>query len=231
MRKAFDSVHRELLLQKLKDKYCISDFWLMDYLSDRFQYVSHEKTVSASHKTYIGVPQGSVLGPKLFSLYINDLPEVVQFSLPELFADDSNFVFVWFIDDFGSLNASIETDMHAIVDWTVKNQIQLNKNKTKVLCVGSKRNLKHIEGFSVKFDNNVILPVTELKCLGLIFDCELNWSTHINSMTKICYYRLRTLYSIKDFVSMNQLQVIGEAMIMSILNYMCSIWGALPKNT
>jgi len=86
-------VPREKLLEKLALKYGISDHWLRNYLSDRYQYRQVNGEASKLCKTFVGVPQGSILGPKLFFLYINDLPEIVNHAHPGLFADDSTFCF------------------------------------------------------------------------------------------------------------------------------------------
>jgi hypothetical protein len=105
MRKAFDSVHRELLLQKLKQRYKISDFWLRSYLNGRKQYVQLGDKRSRVNDVLIGTPAGSILGGILFALFINDLPEVVQNGKVTMFVDDSNLIFIGTINDLESLQA------------------------------------------------------------------------------------------------------------------------------
>ena len=224
LRKAFDSVPRDLLLKKLIS-IGISDFWLKDYLSNRFQFVSMDNMTSELRRTLIGVPQGSILGPILFSLYINDLPSVVKHCLSQLFADDSNFVFWGNIDQMEDVKSCVCRDLVEILKWANTNKMTLNQDKTKILMV-SKPSVRNIlSNFTINFDGSLIGTSEQLKCLGFILDPCLNFENHINCLSQLCFSRIRGLYMIREYLSRNSMIILGQALILSLINYMSSVWG------
>ena len=228
LRKAFDSVNRELLLVKLK-KYGISDFWLRDYLSNRKQFVLVDEKVSSVCQNFRGVPQGSILGPILFSLFINDLPNCIQNGFSELFADDSNFLFWDKAYSFSCFQQSVENDMHRVVNWVKENDLCLNTNKTKVLIFSNSRNVYEIQNFTLTLDNVLLQNVQQFKCLGLIIDNKLNWEAHINNIARLSFLKIRYIFGIRQYLPSNYLILIGQSLVLSIISYMSCIWGTAAK--
>src|SRR5665811_2313910 len=152
--KAFDSCNREKLLTKLRDKYGISDHWLRDYLCNRKQFVSLGENSSAIRNTMAGVPAGSILGPRLFSLFLNDMPEVLEFGKCKMFADDSGFYFVGSINDLSTLQNNINSDMSRVCKFVDENSLSLNGDKSDLIIFGSHQNLRKInDNFSCIVDN------------------------------------------------------------------------------
>jgi len=117
LKKAFDSVHRENLLECLLSDYLISDHWLRDYFKERLQQVGLGELLSDIYQIFAGVPQRSILGPRLFSLYINKLSSILKHGRALLYADDCYFLFVGSADNITQLRINIEEDMCAVANF------------------------------------------------------------------------------------------------------------------
>ena len=170
--KAFDSVSHDLLLHKLVTFGFNGNLlnWLRSYLSDRYQRVVLQGGTSDFIKVTSGVPQGSILGPLLFIIYINDLPDILKHSKPLLFADDTKLYFN--VDCVEKCNL-IQSDLNALTNWCQKWKLDLNINKCKVLSVTNARKpIKHDYFISGK----VLHRVSELKDLGIIIHKKLSWN-------------------------------------------------------
>ena len=143
LQKAFDTVEHQILLAKL-NHYGIRGFtndWFQSYLSNRNQYVSINGFDSGLTSINCGVPQGSVLGPLLFLLYINDLNQAIKFCKGHHFADDTNLLCL--SNSINKLNKLVNTDLKHLVNWLNANKISLNVKKTEMVKE-TKRNLKVI---------------------------------------------------------------------------------------
>lgn len=228
--KAFDSVSRELLLQKLRSNFNISDHWLRDYLRNRMQFVSTNYMQSNVRKTLVGVPAGSILGPRLFSLHIDDLPQVLIFGTMLLFADDSNIFFFGLISDLETLQNNVNTDLLNVVNYCKENSLALHPDKTKILLISARSSLKYLGDFKINVSDIDVTPCDKLKCVGFIFDSKLSYNLHINNMARIAYFRVRSMYTIKSYFSKESLERIGVAMVLSVIMYMASVWGSAKCN-
>jgi len=225
LKKAFDSVPRENLLLKIRNNYSISDVWLRSFLADRYQFISLHNSDSHLLKTVRGVPQGSILGPILFSLYINDMPDHIKHGMTELFADDSNFCFAVSKTNIDTIETMINEDMTHIARWSQMNEMPLNETKCKFIVFPSKSKIFRDLEFTVAINGVLLERVKTLKCLGLILDEKLTWKPHIDKLAQHCYARIRGLYCIKPFFDQNHLQILSLSMVYSLLNYMIVIWG------
>ncbi|CAB4024504.1 Hypothetical predicted protein [Paramuricea clavata] len=141
LKKAFQTVHHSILLAKL-EKYGIqrrSFEWFKSYLKDRKQVCSINGKKSSANDIKRGVPQGSNLGPILFLLYINDLPNSLKMSKPSMFADDTNLTCV------GQSSSEIETKLNVELEnvhrWLTANKLTLNDDKTEFMLIGSRSRL------------------------------------------------------------------------------------------
>jgi len=228
LKKAFDSVNTEKLLQKLK-LYGISDIGVCSYLSDRKQFVFFKNNNSSLQPSYRGVPQGSILGPILFSLFINDFSNCVLNDFTELFADDSKFIFWGRSDEINQLKCKVKSDMNRVVDWVHRKDLDLNANKTKLLIFSNFHHLYDLQQFSITLNNIVISTVQNFKCLGLVIDNKLRWDAHINQMARICFLKIKYLYTIRDYLPKHFLILVGQALVLSIVSYMCSVWDCAAK--
>ena len=151
IRKAFDSIDHNILLHKLKDQFGISDIelrWFESYLNNREQVCIVNNLMSSSKRIVSGVPQGSILGPLLFLLYINDLPDCLQKTSPYLYADDTQICCS--SNSLIELTENLNHDLSRIGDWLSRNKLQHHPTKTKIMFIGSKH---HINSTTFFWDN------------------------------------------------------------------------------
>ena len=177
--KAFDSVSHNKLLFKLKS-YGISGSlfdWLSDYLSEWKQRVVVEGISSEYLDVTSGVPQGSILGPLLFLLYVNDLPDVASNSTVALFADDSK---CFNIIESSSDHHLLQQDLDAMCDWSLSWQLKFNTSKSFLLRISRKR---FPSTSSYSLDNQLVKSVASHNDLGVVISNDLKWSPHIAKCT------------------------------------------------
>ncbi|PJE77770.1 hypothetical protein CI610_03303 [invertebrate metagenome] len=219
--KAFDRVWHEGLIQKLK-MYGIDGnllLWFQNYLSDRIQRVSTEGYHSQFKVVNAGVPQGSVLGPLLFLLYINDITDNVSTNI-KLFADDTSLYVI--IDDNPAQAAqALADDLSNIGEWAGIWDIKFNPNKTKSVIFSRKHNKNHPP---VTFQNRQITDTAVHKHLGLTLQEDATWKEHILNIYRKAYSRLNILRYIKFKVNRKSLIKIYTAFIRPILEYADIIW-------
>ena len=175
LKKAFDTVNHRILTNKL-DYYGIRGKpldWLISYLNDRQQFVQYNESKSDIYIYNIcyGVPQGSILGPLLFSIFINDLILCSPKNKFILFADDTNVI----ISDKSSnnLNYKLQSACDEIFLWSKLNKLSINIDKTH--CMSFKNDII----FNINIDNILLSQVTSKKCLGINLDTCLNWKCHL----------------------------------------------------
>ena len=184
IRKAFNSINHRILLHKMKEQFGISNIELKlfeSYLSDGEQVTFVNGVMSSS--IVCGVPQGSILGPLLFLLYINDLPDCLEKSTPCLYADYTQIFSS--AKDCEELNANLNHDLHNVSQWLVKNKLHHHSAKTRLMYVGSNHSLAKIDDeLPVMINDQPIPKVHSILCLGVKLDETLNWEEDINMVCK-----------------------------------------------
>ena len=181
LQKAFDTVDHTILLKKLHN-YGIRGVmfkWLSSYLNDRKQYTVVNKVASDIGSISSGVPQGSVLGPLLFLVYVNDISQALPDEDPKLFADDTNLFLVG--HDLKQLEAHANNCLSALDTWFKANKLSLNTDKTCYMCIASKSYDKAATAVNLHI-NVPINRVTSCKYLGVTIDETLKWDEHVSSI-------------------------------------------------
>ena len=218
--KAFDKVDHAILLKKLH-LYGIQGKvhrWLSNFLSGRTQHVVIDGVRSNIIRVLSGVPQGTVLGPLLFILYINDLFSVVKHSKIKIFADDSKLH-----KSISSPTDSklLQEDLHAVVRWATNNNMELNESKFQLLQHGKHQDLQK----PYKLSTGLVISSDDVvKDLGVFIDKDLSWRQHITKKTaeaaRKAGWVLRT-FSIRDKSTM---LLLFKTYVRSIVEYCCALW-------
>ena len=224
-KKAFDVINHSLLLRKLDVFRLGTDFitLLSSFLSERKQLVSANNQMSQFSPIHCGIPQGSVLGPLLFSIYVTDLPCFVTGSC-EMFADDTS---IHSSDTRPEKLANkLQTIIQNVDDWTKLNHMSLNSQKTKCMyiCARQKRQKMKSDFEPLFIGENRIDEVHSHKSLGVIIDRDLSWSEHVAFLIKRLSNKILLLSKIKNFLDFSSRKLFFNAHILPILDYASTLW-------
>ena len=224
LQKAFDTVDHEILLAKLNHYGIrgIANQWLKSYLSDRQQFVYLSGICSSLKPIIHGVPQGSVLGPLLFLLYINDLHSSIKSSETYHFADDTHLLN--FSKSFQSLCGKVNADLKVLSSWLNANKISLNAKKTEFIVFRHHSKTLDFLPF-LKLAGLRIYPSHSVKYLGVHLDEHLKWKTQISSIANKLKRANGALSKLRHYVPLKSLLNIYHAIFSSHTRYGCQIWG------
>lgn len=228
LRKAFDSVDHNILLLKLSRygiRGIVSDLF-KSYLSSRQQFVSIDSKKSDYLSVKKGVPQGSILGPVLFLLYINDITEVQYTPEIKMFADDTSIFFTG--STIQEVEASTNVYLSKLSGWLTKNKLKLNTQKTKFIMFRPIN--KHIsDNIVILFDNQRLEQVSTQKFLGVWFHEHLTWTPHVNSLLVDLARSVGCLSKIAFLLPSWLCKSLYYSMFYSKLLYGMLVWGTTTK--
>ena len=223
--KAFDTVNHELLLRKLSylglSKNSVS--WFRSYLSNRSAITVVENKRSSMMNIPIGVPQGSILGPLLFVLYMNDLPCCLKSCKVMLYADDT--VLYYSSRMVCDLETKLNEDLENITVWFNNNFLTLNAEKSKFVLIGSSRKLKFCDSIKVTVQGHQVNQSTTAKYLGITIHENLTWTEHVKAMSAKVNQRIGILKRLRHFLSKEELVTVYNSIILSLFDYADLVWG------
>ena len=220
--KAFDTINYDILLKNL-NYYGIrgaANNWFRSFLSDRMQFTSINRTQSDKRELKYGVPQGSVLGPLLFILFINDLHKVVEFSTVHHFADDTNMLLIK--KSLQKMNKFINRDLKLVVEWIRANKLSLNTSNMELVIFKS-RHTKITKHLNFHVSGQKLQPSSQIKYLGVILQDDLHWTTHLANLKKKLSCSIGIFSKIRHHVPKHLLRTIYYSLFNSHLIYACEI--------
>ena len=223
MSKAFDTVNHDLLLKKL-ERLGIRGIALKmfrSFLEQRQQLTVYNNQESSIKCINIGVPQGSILGPILFLLYINDLPIMTK-CLSFLFVDDTSI----FLNglNYDELVHEMNIELQKISHWFKMNRLSLNLEKTHYILFHPVRKKITSTSNILKIDDVNILKVDNIKFLGVVLNSTLTWNDHIFELSSKINKLMGMMYKIKDYVNQTALFNIYSSLVYPLLLYANVVW-------
>ena len=207
--KAFDSVEHGRLLEKL-GWYGIDQRWFRAWLGGRTQSIrggSGEK-LTVSH----GIIQGSILGPVLFLIFTNDMPQHVPYGRMVMYADDVQFLDCDITSNLQDLKERLQRNMQVALNWFTQNRLKVNPSKTEMMILKSRR-LKSDSNISITFGNSELVPTQSAKILGVTLDSELAWDKHVATIVRRCYCVLIGLSRTRRRMPHQTRQLLVEALV------------------
>ena len=224
LQKAFDTVDHEILLSKL-DFYGVRGkalSWFRSFLTNRSQFVTVSGSDSKSKFMKHGVPQGSVLGPLLFLIYVNDLHIALRYSLAVLFADDT----MLFLqnESLKPIVKQANIDLKLLMHWLKANKISLNTTKTELMIFRPVRKKIDYE-VKIKVNGHRLRPSNVVKYLGVYIDEHLNWKHHANFVANKLKRANGALSKLRHYVNRKTLSSLYYSLFHSHVSYAVKIWG------
>lgn len=227
-KRAFETINRKILLKKLQ-KYGFSGNiikWFDSYLKNRTQQTKINEFTSSKKENNTGVPQGSVLGPLLFIIYINDIKNCIGNSKINLFADDT-LLYVSAKNADEAIN-KINEDLKHLLKWLNENQLKLNISKTKAMIISNKTNIE--KSLHILLGDEKIDFVEEMKYLGIILDNKLNFNAHTEYLRGKIIKKYHVMRRIDKKTTAYSQILLYKSLIAPHFEYCSSILFLLNKN-
>ena len=236
---AFDTVDHDILLARLTSNFGIKGTcldWFRSYLSSRTQFVSINGTHSDPLTLKWGVPQGSVLGPLLFTAYMAPLGALIrQYNINmHFYADDTQLYLSFVPGDFQSEAESIATLEHCvnrIKDWMTLNKLKLNDDKTEFLILGTRQSLNKVSesNKTLTVGTTDIPTSSNVRNLGVMFESNMSMARHISKVTSTCYFHLHNIMCIRKYLTTTAAESVIHSLISSRLDYCNSLLLGIPQ--
>ena len=229
LRKAFDTIDHEILLSKLK-AHGVDDLalvWFGSYLTDRKQRCFVNGQFSNSSFITKGVPQGSIIGPLLFLVYINDLPNCLNEGFPRMFADDTNISFS--SNTLSDLENRINFELQSLNRWLLANKLSLNIAKTEFMVIGSRQRLATFDDYElcVTVNGASVKQVKSAKSLGITLDENLTWRNHVDAITKKISSGIGALKRVRGLIDQETANKAYQGFIEPYFSYCAPVWDGL----
>ena len=225
LQKAFDTIDHGILLDKMKYLgFSTSTIdWFNSYLTNRSFIVNVGKEYSSPGKLSCGVPQGSILGPLLFLLYVNDMPQAVNSELL-LYADDTCLIYT--AKDTKTIEEQLNSDFNSLCEWFIDNKLSIHfgEDKTKSILFGTKRHLKNQTDLDIKYGDIKIKQHNKVTYLGCILDSNLSGESMATKVLGLVNGRLKFLYRKQRFLTFSLRRLLCNALIQPHYDYSCSAW-------
>ena len=227
---AFDTIDHTILLDRLNVYYGLSELalgWFKSYLSGRTHSVKVGSTLSHPAALHYGVPQGSVLGPILFSLYTNPIGSIIHSHSSinyHFYADDTQLYITLSPENFSHSIQKLKNCLNDIQNFMFANKLKLNPDKTEFILIGSPKNCNQLlPHFPINILGNQVSPAQSVRNLGVVFDSNFTFSNHVSQVIKSTRVQARDLYKICPLLDLNTSVLLANALVSSRLDYCNSL--------
>jgi len=234
---AFDTVDHDLLMLRLERQFGIHGValeWFRSYLQGRSFHVIHGGSLSAIIHIECSVPQGSVLGPRLFILYEADLAEVVKKYDVNIhaFADDTQLYRHCFGDEMTTTVLRLEQCLEEVSHWMSANRLKLNADKTELLWAGSKHGQSSLgsKGLSLQIDSDTVTASDHVRVLGVTFSADLSLDKHVSSICASCFFWLRQLRRVRRSLDDESVKTLVHAFVTARVDYCNMVLASSPRS-
>ena len=236
MSAAFDTVDHDVLVTRLVQRFGVTGCaiaWIKSYLADRSQSVNINGGVSNDTPLAFGVPQGSELGPILFSIYTTPIGDIIrrhQLNF-HLYADDTQLYANFELSDednkLSSLN-KIENCVSEVRMWMNANFLKVNEDKTVALVHASRKNQMKHNITAIKIGDCDIIPSPSARNIGVVFDAEMSMACHVHQTCRVCYYHLKNVASIRSCLTEQAAIRLVHSLVVSRLDYGNALLFGIP---
>ena len=228
LKKAFDTIDHRILLRKLYSYGIRGSMlkWMESYLTDRSQYVVFDGKVSETRSIECGVPQGSILGPLLFIISVNDICNVSPMLFKILYADDTCVLISG--NHLNDLIDRLNTELISLNNWFKANKLSLNTKKSFFMIFHRSRIKSNVIN-RVVIDNHQLTQVNSSKYLGVIIDHKLNWIEHISYVKSKMSKGIGIMFKARQFLTKKALLMLYHAYIYPYMTYCIEVWGCTSQ--
>jgi exonuclease III len=224
--KAFDTVNFMTVLHKMSNLGFSRSFmhWIMSYLSERRQYVQIDDNTSESLTVQFGMPQGSILGPLIFNIYVTDLHQSLAPNTSCIqYADDTTMYVHSSVAEIPNSISSLTASLNNLDNWSSRSNLSLNPKKTETMLFSTSQlarvhSLGKVE-LDLEISGRKLKKVAHKKLLGINIEQHLQWNEHVKSVISSCFSTLSTLKKIRNFANFNLRKHLAESLILSKLDY------------
>ena len=191
--------------------------WIENYLNDRFQRTICNNILSSTNKVICGVPQGSILGPLLFLVYINDMENSLCDVKFQLYAEDT--VIYCTGNDSVKVNTRLQNGVDNFTQWCAINQLTINTKKNKVMIFGSRYNIKKTNNVEINIEDEILQIVPTYKYLGIFMDQNLNFNYHLKNVINSISHKLYVFSKIRRYLSEKSAFIVYKSMVLPYFDY------------
>lgn len=231
---AFDTIDHQVFLKQLQHEYGMGGGvveWMSSYLTDREQRIVIDGTPSDKVDLHYGFPQGSCVGPFGFKLYTKQLTNIARKHGIEihLYADDTQLYTSFKPEESEQALDSLEMCIEEIRIWMGKHYLKLNDSKTEFMIFGAPRDIDKVTGWTVTVGENEILPSSTARNIGAYLDPVLDLKCHVNNAVRACYFQLRSIARIRQYLSLDAIVKLCHAFITSRIDNLNSLLFKIPE--
>ena len=235
MSAAFDTINHDILLHRLEETFGITGAaldWMTSHFHERTQRVLIGDTSSVEKQISVGVPQGSVLGPKVYCMYTYPVGEIIKghHLLHHCYADDTQLYITVkpSANDVAGATARLESCVVDIKSWMGRNFLKVNNDKTELMFFSTKHRQHVGNDIRVQVGSAPAEPAAHVKNLGVIFDKSLSMEQHINAVSRSCRYHLRNISRIRRYLTDDSCRTLVQSLVVSRLDYCNALLCGLP---